>query len=108
MTSPQPKRIVFVSMPFSKASDERYRLAIKPACKSVGAVCERADELMFKRSVVQEVYAHIAKADVIVADISELNPNVTYELGYAHALGKTTLLLTDSPRHSGFVKSLRF
>lgn len=98
MTSAQPKPVVFVSMPFGKVSDERYRLAVKPACNSVGAVCERADELAFQGSVFQEVYDRVAKADVIVADISQRNPNVWYELGYAHALGKTTLLLTDTPQ----------
>jgi nucleoside 2-deoxyribosyltransferase len=35
------------------------------------------------------------RADLIVADLTGRNPNVFYELGYAHALGKRTLLLTQ-------------
>ena len=96
MKSSSPMPLVFVSMPHGRESDEKYQLAIKPACHSAGAVCERADELFFTGSVLQEVYSRIAKADVIIADISQANPNVWYELGYAHALGKHTLILAEN------------
>jgi nucleoside 2-deoxyribosyltransferase len=38
----------------------------------------------------------IREADLIVADVSRKNPNVLYELGYAHALRKPTLLLLST------------
>jgi len=42
---------------------------------------------------MQRVYDQIARADIVVAELSEPNRNVFYEVGYSHALGKTTILL---------------
>lgn len=41
------------------------------------------------------MYNQIAKADIIVSDMTGQNPNVFYEVGYAHALNKTVILLTQ-------------
>ncbi len=91
-----PKPFVFVLMPFSKEFDDTYELAIQPACEAAGAYAERVDKQIFTGSILDRVYNQISKADLIVADMSERNPNVFYEVGYAHALGKTTVLVTKS------------
>lgn len=93
-TSPRP--FVFILMPFSAAFDDAYQLAIKPACESAGAYAERVDEQVFEGSILDRVYNQIAKADIVVADLTGHSPNVFYETGYAHALGKLTILLTSS------------
>jgi hypothetical protein len=90
----QPKPFVFVVMPFSSEFDDVYNLAIKQACDDVGAYCERVDEQMFSDSILARVYNQIAKADVIVAELTSPNPNVYYETGYAHALQKHVVLVT--------------
>ena len=90
----KPKPFVFVLMPFSAAFDDAYEVAIQPACDAAGAYAERVDKQIFVGSIMDRVYNQIAKADVVVADMSERNPNVFYEVGYAHALGKTTILVT--------------
>lgn len=92
--STMPKPFVFVLMPFSAAFDDAYEVAIRPACDSAGAYAERVDKQIFSGSIIDRVYNQIAKADLVVADMSERNPNVFYEVGYAHALGKTTILVT--------------
>ena len=91
-TSPQP--FVFVLMPFDKDFDDVYQLGIKPACEMAGAYAERVDEQIFHESILQRIYNQISKADVIISDMSGRNPNVFYETGYAHALGKPVILLT--------------
>jgi len=93
-TAPRP--FVFVLMPFSKLFDDAYLLAIKPACEEAGAYAERVDEQIFTGSILDRLYNQIAKADLLVADMSERNPNVFYEVGYAHALDKPTVLVTRS------------
>lgn len=82
-------------MPFKEEFDDIYNLGILPACKGAGAYCERVDKQIFLESIVERVYNQIAKADIVVADMSDKNPNVFYETGYAHALGKRTILLTQ-------------
>ena len=91
-----PKPFVFVLMPFDKAFDDVYKLGIRAACERAGAYCERVDEQHFKELILQRIYNQIAKADLIVADMSGRNPNVFYEVGYAHALDKEVVLLTRS------------
>lgn len=91
-----PKPFVFVLMPFDSDFNDIYRLGIKAACEKAGAYCERVDEQFYQESILQRVYNQIAKADLIVADMTGRNPNVFYEVGYAHALGKDVVLLTRS------------
>jgi hypothetical protein len=94
MPDTKPKPFVFVLMPFDPAFDDTYKLGIQAACKEAGAYCERVDEQLFQGSIIERVYNQISKADIIVADMTGQNPNVFYETGYAHALGKKTILLT--------------
>lgn len=91
----RPKPFVFVLMPFAKAFTDVYQLGIKAACETAGAYAERLDEQIFTESMLQRIYNQIAKADVVVADMTGRNPNVFYEVGYAHALGKVVILLTQ-------------
>ena len=94
MPGTKPKPFVFTLMPFSEDFDDVYHLAIKPACTEAGGYCERVDEQIFVESILDRVYNQITKADLIVADMTNRNPNVFYEVGYAHALGKPAVLLT--------------
>lgn len=82
-------------MPFSEEFADIYELGIKPACELAGAYCERVDEQIFEERMLDRIYNQIAKADVIISDMTGKNPNVFYETGYAHALGKRVLLLTQ-------------
>lgn len=90
-----PKAFVFVLMPFTDDFDDIYELGIKQACKDVGAYCERVDEQLFEGSILTRIFNQISKADIIISDLTGKNPNVFYETGYAHALGKKVILLTQ-------------
>lgn len=89
-----PKKFCFILMPFAEHFDDVYQLGIKQSCIDAGAYCERVDEQIYQESMVERIYNQISKADIIIADMTDRNPNVFYEVGYAHALGKTTILLT--------------
>jgi hypothetical protein len=94
--STQPKSFVFVLMPFDPKFDDIYKFGIKGAADEVGAYAERVDEQTFTEGILDRIFNQISKADVIVADMTGRNPNVFYEVGYAHALGKVVLLLTQN------------
>jgi nucleoside 2-deoxyribosyltransferase len=96
MSDTRPKPFTFVLMPFDVKFDDVYNLGIKPACNEAGSFCERVDEQIFEDSILQRIYNQISKADIIIADMTGRNPNVFYEVGYAHALGKTVILLTQN------------
>ena len=96
MESTKPKPFCFVLMPFDSSFDDIYKLGIKDACNTAGAYCERVDEQIFQERILDRIFNQIVKADIVIADMTNKNPNVFYEVGYAHAIGKTTILLTQN------------
>lgn len=94
--STAPKPFIFVLMPFDEKFNDIYKFGIKGAAEDVNAYAERVDEQIFTEGILERIFNQISKADVIVADMTGRNPNVFYEVGYAHALGKIVLLLTQN------------
>lgn len=92
----KPKKFVFVLMPFENSFDDIYTFGIKQTCIDLGFYCERVDEQIFHERILDRIYNQISKADLIVADMTNRNANVFYEVGYAHALGKNVILLTQN------------
>lgn len=89
-----PKPFAFVLMPFDKSFDDIYKLGIKETAVGLGFAAERVDEQIYREGILERIYRQIEAADVIIADMSGKNPNVFYEVGYAHAKGKLCVLLT--------------
>ena len=84
----------FVIMPFSQPwSDPVYRQMIRPAVEAAGLACVRGDNPVRVGDLMQTVWDPILVSGVMIAEVSALNPNVFYELGLAHALGKDTFIL---------------
>lgn len=93
-TSTFGKPRVFVLMPFADEFNQVYE-AIKAAATAARAYAQRVDEQVFDSLILQRVYAQIRSADLIVAEMTNRNPNVFYEVGYAHAIGRRVILLTQ-------------
>ncbi len=92
-----PKPFIFILMPFDEKFNDTWKSGIKGAAEDAGAYAERVDEQIFNEGILDRLFNQINKADVIVADTTDRNPNVFYEVGYAHALGKIVILLTQNP-----------
>ncbi len=88
--------IGFVIMPFGNGFDEIYKEIYAPAIASAGLTPLRADEIYDNQAIAQDIYHSIHNAEVILADVTGKNPNVNYELGAAHALGKEVIITTAS------------
>ncbi len=86
----------FVVMPFDKEFNDTYNLGIKDAAKAVSITAERLDEQIFATDMLQKIYSEIDKADLIIADMSNRNPNVFYEVGYCDAKKKMVILITNN------------
>lgn len=84
----------FVIMPFSSSFDDIYSIGIKETANKEGVNAYRLDEEIFNEGMLDKIYKEIEDCDFIIADLSTKNANVFYELGYAHALNKFTILLT--------------
>jgi nucleoside 2-deoxyribosyltransferase len=90
------KPFAFVLMPFDKSFDDIYRLGIQAAAEVCGIVAERVDEQIYTETILERIYRQIDNADFIVADMTGRNPNVFYEVGFAHAKDKLCTLLTQN------------
>lgn len=66
--------------------DKTYQNVIKPAVVECGFECVRADEVKDSALIDRSMYALLIRADVVIADISTMNPNALYELGVRHAV----------------------
>lgn len=95
-TEPLDPRLVAVMMPFTPEFTPVYA-AIRQACDETNWFSpKRADDIWDHSTVIQDVFSLIFRSRVVICDYSGRNPNVFYEAGIAHTLGKTVIPLTQS------------
>ena len=88
-------------MPFASAFDAVWR-AIWSACAMCRVSATRVDQSHLHENIWDEICDAISSSDFTIAVASPdptgvPNPNVMLEIGYARALRKPVLLLTDAP-----------
>jgi Hypothetical protein (DUF2513)/Restriction endonuclease len=88
----QPPRI-FVLMPFASEFGDVYLLGIREVAEKLGFAVDRADDIEHNENILDVIQGHIRQCDVVIADMSSRNANVFYEIGFAHALERPTILL---------------
>lgn len=99
----------FVIMPFDSEFDAVCETLIVPALNEEGFSVKRADTDINQQNILSDIIKGIDGADIIIAEITNLNPNVLYELGIAHGLQKPTILLTQDIQSVPFdLRSYRF
>lgn len=72
-----------------------YESLIEPAVKAAGLQCERDDEDASTRLVVDGIWQKVENADLVLCDLSSLNPNVFLELGWAMRADSRFVLIID-------------
>lgn len=83
-------------MPFSSDLKEVYEDHIKNVAASLKLKIARADDFFSASAVMQEVWTAICKSRLIIAECTGRNPNVFYEIGLAHTVGKSVILITQN------------
>lgn len=90
---------VFMAVPFSKPYEEFYDDYIAAAVHDAGLEPMRVDRLPAtarRRSIIDKIEEGIARSRFVIADLTNLNPNVIYEIGLAVAISKPVLVLCES------------
>jgi hypothetical protein len=101
-------QLCFVLMPFSDDLQPLYDDHIRPVIQKSGLRCERADDIHGTTLITHDIWEYINRARFLVAELTDRNANVFYELGLAHALSKDVILLTQSMDSVPFdLKALR-
>lgn len=90
------KPTCFVIQAFDNGKyDRRYKETIRPALLKANVDPQRADEILGLNPVIEKIETAIESASICIAEVSEDNPNVWLELGYALALDRPTVILCD-------------
>ena len=107
--SVQSSDTCFVMMPFAEPLGSYYTSIYEPAIKKAGLNAKRADDDIYGTGkIIDQIWAGINSARVLVAELTNRNPNVLYELGLAHALKKPVVLVSSNENDVPFdVKHVR-
>lgn len=91
---PVQSKLVFVLMPFQDRLSTIYQSIVRSSIEDdLKMVCRRADEIKSTNPVMQDIWKSICECRIVLADLTDFNPNVMYELGIAHTIGKPSLII---------------
>lgn len=100
--------LVSAMMPFHPSFTPVYE-ALQRVAGACGLRCRRADDIWEAPAVIQDVVSLIDRSRVVICDCTGRNPNVFYETGIAHALGREVILITQNPDDIPFdLRHLRY
>jgi hypothetical protein len=96
-------------MPFAPPFKNVYVLLKSVVEDYAHCECIRADEIARSNKITDDVYDQIQMARFVIADITDQNPNVYYELGVSHALDKEVIVLVQARSAVSFdIRSIRY
>ncbi len=80
----------FIAMPMDAEDHALVDVleAIKEAAKKCGVQAERIDEPQSNERITDRILESIQRAEYIIVDLTKSKPNVFFEAGYAHGIGK--------------------
>lgn len=89
-------------------ADKLFKYIITPVCKECDFEPIRVNQLSDANSITQTIVEHLEQADLVIADISEHNPNVFYEIGYRSRTQKPIIHLRNKDESLPFdIASIR-
>ena len=84
-------------MPFKPQYEDVYWFAMAAAAEALNATCVRVDREDFDGDIPARIANDIESAIAVIADISESNPDVLYEVGYARKHGTPCVHICSTP-----------
>ena len=87
--------LIAVMMPFDSQLEIVYT-CIKESAKTTSFRAIRADDIWENSTIIQDIFELIYKSKIVIADFTGKNPNVMYEVGIAHTLGKLVIPISQS------------
>ncbi len=107
-TATKSKRRCFVIMPFSKTTDvhtkeywtEFFEEFIKPTVENLNYECVRSAAR--PKNIIKGILEELVGADIVLAVLTDNNPNVWYELGTRHAIRSGTIMIIEEGQRIPF------
>ena len=92
------KNLCFVLMPFEEPFFRLYEHHIRPTLEKTGFRVTKANDIFTSTAIMEDIWRSINEASLIIADITNEEPNVFYELGIAHTIGKKSIILNQNKK----------
>lgn len=92
----EKKYKAFILIPLNNKFKNIFEIIIKKSLEENNFIVERANDIQNIQNILKDIVESIINADLIIADLTDLNPNVLYELGIAHTVQKPTVLITQN------------
>ncbi|MBX7046169.1 MAG: hypothetical protein K1X86_10050 [Ignavibacteria bacterium] len=95
---------IFVLSPIGKKGSDLYKKynailesMIRPAIEEIDKCYKiiRADQISQPGSFIKDILENLQKSFIVIANLTDLNPNVFYELGVRHTLTNRTIMITE-------------
>jgi hypothetical protein len=103
MIAETESKLCFVLMPMEDPFIEVYDEVMKPTVEAAGLNCLYAGDMFEPKMIMEDIWEHIERAAVVIADLIGRNANVFYEVGYTHSLDKgKAILVTQQIQHVPF------
>ena len=96
------KEVLFAIMPYADEFQDVWLGGIKRAASSTGFTPIRMNDITKSADITDEIVDVIKMAKVVVIDVTKNNPNVMFELGFALALKKSHVIISQSPEFLSF------
>ncbi|MBI5670589.1 MAG: toll/interleukin-1 receptor domain-containing protein [Chloroflexi bacterium] len=90
------KRHAFVAMPVRADTDDLFYYGIQTPIHALGLLCERVEQSNPTEDLLDQIKRRIETAAVFVADLTDPDPGVYLQLGYAWGKGRPTILLAKA------------
>lgn len=87
------QKYIFIAMPFKQEFENVYDFGLRLPIEKYGFLPIRSDKEYFEGSIMEEIKRRIRESAFVIADVSTLNPNVLFELGFAQGCGKPTIII---------------
>jgi hypothetical protein len=100
-----PDRLIY------EESLEVFETIVRPACEALGMDPVRADKIAIAGEITEQICRHLRDDEVVIADVTDANPNVMYELGLRHSRDLLTLPIGEEERlpfDISVIRTIRF
>jgi hypothetical protein len=102
------ERVCLFALPFHERYRKFYQEVIEPAITAEGFTPRRLDEVLYSGRILAEYFRSLHDSDRVIADVTDYNPNVMYEIGYAHALNIFPFVIDATPTRNEPSRGLPF
>lgn len=80
-------------MPYKRELNNLFHFGIEESLHNANLLCERINKEVFTGDILTQIKQKIESASTGIAVLTDANPNVYLEIGYAWGKGRPTVLL---------------